>query len=93
MTWPAFERLSASRPVAVLPVGALEAHGPHLPLGTDVVIAEAGRVYLAKDAFVRADQFRRMEPRLAEFERVRDEWDPDRRLRSAQSVRLFGDPA
>jgi len=42
---------------------------------------------------VRADQFRRMEPRLAEFERVRGEWDPDRRLRSAQSVRLFGDPA
>ena len=41
MTWPAFERLSASRPVAILPVGALEAHGPHLPLGTDVVIAEA----------------------------------------------------
>jgi FAD/FMN-containing dehydrogenase len=59
----------------------------------EVVIAEGGRVYLAKDAFVRADQFRRMEPRLPEFERVRGEWDPDRRLRSAQSVRLFGDPA
>jgi creatinine amidohydrolase len=27
--------------VAVLPTGALEAHGPHLPLATDVVIAEA----------------------------------------------------
>jgi creatinine amidohydrolase len=26
--------------VAVIPVGAIEAHGPHLPLGTDVVIAE-----------------------------------------------------
>jgi FAD/FMN-containing dehydrogenase len=59
----------------------------------EVVIAEGGRVYLAKDAFVRADQFRRMEPRLAEFERVRGAWDPGRRLRSAQSVRLFGDPA
>ena len=27
--------------VAILPVGAVEAHGPHLPLGTDVIIAEA----------------------------------------------------
>lgn len=27
--------------VAILPVGATEAHGPHLPLGTDVLIAEA----------------------------------------------------
>jgi len=27
--------------VAILPLGAVEAHGPHLPLGTDVWIAEA----------------------------------------------------
>lgn len=27
--------------MAILPIGAVEAHGPHLPLGTDVVIAEA----------------------------------------------------
>ncbi len=27
--------------VALLPVGAVEAHGPHLPLATDVIIAEA----------------------------------------------------
>jgi hypothetical protein len=32
-----------------------------------------------------------MEPRLAEFLRVRRRWDPEGRLRSAQSVRLFGD--
>ena len=57
----------------------------------DVVLAEGGRIYLAKDAFVRADQFRAMEPRLAEFERARERWDPERRLRSAQSVRLLGD--
>ena len=59
----------------------------------DVVLAEGGRIYLAKDAFVRADQFRAMEPRLAAFARARDRWDPERRLRSAQSVRLLGDPA
>jgi FAD/FMN-containing dehydrogenase len=58
----------------------------------DRVIAEGGRIYLAKDAFVRADQFAAMEPRLAEFRRIRDQWDPDRRLRSAQSQRLMGDP-
>ena len=32
---------SGTRVVALLPVGAVEAHGPHLPLVTDVVIAEA----------------------------------------------------
>ncbi len=30
--------------------------------------------------------------RLPEFERVRRIWDPERKLRSAQSVRLMGDP-
>lgn len=59
----------------------------------ELVIAEGGRIYLAKDALLRADQWRRMEPRLAEFERVRALWDPERRLRSAQSVRLLGDSA
>ncbi len=32
----------AERVVALLPTGAVEAHGPHLPLITDVVIAQAG---------------------------------------------------
>ena len=27
--------------VAILPLGAIEAHGPHLPVGTDIWIAEA----------------------------------------------------
>ena len=29
------------RLVAILPLGAIEAHGPHLPLSTDSVIAQA----------------------------------------------------
>jgi creatinine amidohydrolase len=41
LTWPAARDLASARTVAVLPAGAIEAHGPHLPLGTDVIIAEA----------------------------------------------------
>ena len=41
MGWPEFERLRSERLTAILPLGAIEAHGPHLPLGTDIVIAEA----------------------------------------------------
>jgi FAD/FMN-containing dehydrogenase len=52
-----------------------------------------GRVYLAKDAVTRPADFARMMPRLAEWQAVRQRWDPRRRFRSAQSVRLFGDPA
>ena len=41
LTWEEVRALDGSRTVAVLPVGATEAHGPHLPLSTDVLIAEA----------------------------------------------------
>ena len=41
LTWEEVRDLDRPRTVAVLPVGALEAHGPHLPLATDVVIAQA----------------------------------------------------
>lgn len=41
MTWPEVRALGPAGAVAILPTGALEAHGPHLPLATDVVIAEA----------------------------------------------------
>jgi creatinine amidohydrolase len=41
LTWAAVRELPADRTVALLPTGATEAHGPHLPLGTDVIIAEA----------------------------------------------------
>ena len=40
MTWEEVRDASLEGAVAILPVGAVEAHGPHLPLGTDVVIAE-----------------------------------------------------
>ena len=57
------------------------------------LLREGGRIYLAKDSLTRPEHFHAMEPRLAEFERLRDVWDPERKLRSAQSVRLFGDRA
>jgi creatinine amidohydrolase len=39
MTWTEVDQVMKDRPVALLPVGATEAHGPHLPLSTDTVIA------------------------------------------------------
>jgi FAD/FMN-containing dehydrogenase len=58
-----------------------------------VVIAHGGRIYLAKDAVTRGEDFARMMPRLAEWRAVRDRWDPGHRFRSAQSVRVLGDRA
>jgi FAD/FMN-containing dehydrogenase len=55
-----------------------------------LVIDQGGRVYLAKDALTRAGDFAAMEPRLPQFLGVRRAWDPETRIRSAQSVRLFG---
>jgi creatinine amidohydrolase len=42
-SWTAVrDALASRRPaVAILPCGATEAHGPHLPLSTDVIISEA----------------------------------------------------
>ncbi len=41
LTWREVAALDRGRAVALLPVGAVEAHGPHLPLGTDGIIAQA----------------------------------------------------
>ena len=45
MSWPEFRDALKSNPTVFLPCGATEQHGPHLPLGTDTMIAEA---YLAR---------------------------------------------
>jgi creatinine amidohydrolase len=42
-----FERRLRSNPLVILPVGALEAHGPHLPLGADQIQAEETAIALA----------------------------------------------
>ncbi|HKQ19317.1 MAG TPA: creatininase family protein, partial [Candidatus Eisenbacteria bacterium] len=41
LTWEETRDLDRARAIAILPVGAIEAHGPHLPLATDVIIATA----------------------------------------------------
>ena len=43
--WPDIAKQDAARWIAVLPLAATEQHGPHLPLRTDVLIADA---YLAR---------------------------------------------
>lgn len=45
LTWRDLQDRDVSRTIAVLPVAAVEQHGPHLPLGTDAMIMEG---YLAR---------------------------------------------
>lgn len=40
LAWPQVKSLASAGAVALLPIGSTEAHGPHLPLSVDVVIAE-----------------------------------------------------
>jgi creatinine amidohydrolase len=39
--WPDFSGAAPARWIAVLPLAATEQHGPHLPVGTDVMITQA----------------------------------------------------
>lgn len=41
MTWPEFGEALKRDPLIFIPVGAVEQHGPHLPLGTDYLIPAA----------------------------------------------------
>jgi len=40
LPWPRVKALADGGAVALVPIGSTEAHGPHLPLNVDVVIAE-----------------------------------------------------
>jgi creatinine amidohydrolase len=40
LTYAEAEAMLAKQPVAILPLGSIEPHGPHLPLNTDIIIAE-----------------------------------------------------
>jgi creatinine amidohydrolase len=39
MTWTEVDQAMKDRPVALVPVGATEAHGPHLPVSTDTLLS------------------------------------------------------
>jgi creatinine amidohydrolase len=52
LTWMEAAGVLAKRPVGLLPIGAIEAHGPHLPLNADIIIAEA----TARRAIARLDE-------------------------------------
>lgn len=55
MTWTEVRDLPPSACVALLPIGAVEAHGPHLPVNTDVIIAQ-GMAHAAAEQLARRGQ-------------------------------------
>jgi FAD/FMN-containing dehydrogenase len=86
--------LSFPRPGLTLALDfAVDARTPELIAALNQHVREAGgRVYLAKDAFTTAGDFAALEgERLARFQQVRRKWDPEGRLCSRLSTRLFGD--
>ena len=54
----------------------------------DIVIRHGGRVYLAKDARLKAGAFRKMYPRYGEWLAVKNKIDPTHSLSSSLSRRL-----
>jgi len=49
MTWMEFEaRVRDENAIVLLPIGATEQHGPHLPLSTDVILPEAVSMRVAE---------------------------------------------
>lgn len=54
LSWVAYQKRIAEGAMILLPVGATEQHGPHLPMGTDAMLATAvaTRVARALDALV-----------------------------------------
>src|SRR3981081_4629570 len=48
LTWMEARNALQQGVVAILPIGSTEAHGPHLPLATDVIISEEMSRYAAE---------------------------------------------
>lgn len=50
LSWKQAEEAFRNRPVILIPIGAVEAHGPHLPLGADFLVAEEVAIRAAREA-------------------------------------------
>jgi decaprenylphospho-beta-D-ribofuranose 2-oxidase len=61
---------------------------PFLERLDEIVLTRGGRVYLAKDARLRAENFRNMYPRLAEWQRIKSRIDSDNHFMSDLGCRL-----
>lgn len=61
---------------------------PFLDRLDEIVLKFGGRIYLAKDARLRADNFRAMYPRFPEWQRIKAKIDPDNHYASDLSHRL-----
>ena len=48
MSWPEYQDKLANNPVIFIPVGAMEQHGPHLPMTCDAIFSEAMAIRTAK---------------------------------------------
>ena len=53
-----------------------------------IVLRTGGRVYLAKDAILKREDFEAMYPKLEEFKKIKRCYDPQNYFRSQQSERL-----
>lgn len=49
MTWPEVKQCAEGEPLAIIPVGQIVQHGPHLPVGTDVYQAEGVSAAVARE--------------------------------------------
>lgn len=49
MTWTEFEERSANCKTVVIPTGSIEGYGPHMPLGSDFIVAEEMAKLLADE--------------------------------------------
>ena len=52
LSWPQIDALDRQRTLFILPVGMIEQHGPHLPVGADTIAV----VYEANEAAIRASR-------------------------------------
>lgn len=48
ITWPQYQQKIRDNKTLIIPIGATEQHGPHLPLGVDAMLAKAFSIALAE---------------------------------------------